>query len=164
MLERIRRFLVEPARRWFAIVGILCGVGISELEIHRVVKKHVEADRVSRYIHGVDSHHEALIVQVNGYAMAVVHSLGEELVASWRNEARNTIIRLSQTIGNWEGMANSKMQEAIGVYNQQLGEMQIEISKDHDNDTIEVVLKRLVGVIESRRALSTVVNQTYSDS
>lgn len=164
MLERIRRFLVEPAHRWFAIVSVLCGVGFSELEIHRAFTKHVEADRVSRYIRGVDLHHEELVVQVNGYAMAVVYSHGEESVTSLKNGARNTIIRLSQTVGNWESMADSEMQEAIGVYSRELGYLQTEISRDHDDDTIEVVLKHLVDVIESRRALSTVINRTYSDS
>ena len=148
---------------WILLISFVGGGFAVEWEIERKFQKQVEADRVSRYIGSVEIHHEELLSQVNSYALAVHHSHAEEVLTGFRNSARESILRLSQTLSNWEDMVDGEMNRAIRAYSVQLGYMQTEIAKEHDGDSIAVPLKLLSEIIQSRRALANAKNRAYLD-
>ena len=146
MLQRIKAFLVKPPSTWVVILSFVGSYVLVEREIRLEFAKNLEAERVSRYVRNLDRYHEELLVQSNAYVTAVHHSHGAESQDQLRNSVRDTIIRFSQTVSNWENMLDGEMHSVIQAYNAQLGYLQTEISSRHDEESIEIFLKRLTAV------------------
>ena len=161
LLQRIKALLVKPPSTWVVILSFVGGYVLVEREIQLEFAKNLEAERVGRYVRNLDRYHEELLVQANAYVTAVHHSHDDESQNQLRNGVRDTIIRLSQTVGNWENMLDGEMHSVIQAYDAQLGYLQREISSRHDEESIVLFLKRLSDLIQARRGLTSAIDNTY---
>jgi hypothetical protein len=60
-------------------------------------------------------------------------------------------------------MLDGEMHSVIQAYNAQLGYPQTEISSHHDEESIVIFLTRLSDLIQSRRVLTSAIDNTYLD-